>query len=175
MKKMKWILIIAAVLIVLGIVFLIVKPGDEAPGVKPGAEAPGAVLDGDGMINPTAVSKFSYYCGGGMENGHYRVTLEADELTVERRTGEKTARKKYTVPDETIAEIENVLFASGMKEWRGEFPTSEYFALDADTVSVSIDYYDGAHISFNSNQEVPGEGWDSVNETMRLLEAIADK
>ena len=166
MKKMKWILIIAAVIIALGCIWLIGKPGTSAPG---------NVLDGDGMINPAAVSMFSYYRGGGMENGHYRVTLEADKLTVERRIGERTNRKEYTVPDDTINAIEKVLYDSGMKEWRGDFPASEYIALDADTVSVTVDYYDGAHIEFNSNQEVPGEGWDAVNETMHLLEAIADK
>lgn len=166
MKKMKWVLIIAVGIIAFGGIWLIGKKGTSAPG---------NVLDGDGMINPTAVSTFSYYRGGGMENGHYRVTLVDDKLTVERRIGERTDRKEYTVPDDTINEVEKVLYDSGMKEWRGDFPASELIALDADTVSVTIDYYDGAHIAFDSNQEVPDEGWDAVNETMHLLEAIADK
>ena len=166
MKKMKWILIVAAAIIVPGIVFLVVRPGTESPG---------AVLDGDGMINPAAICTFSYYRGGGMENGHYRVTLQDSELTVERRIGEKTTRKNYTVPDDTISRIESVFYDSGMKKWQGNFPESEFIALDADTVSVVIDYYDGAHIQFDSNKEVPDEGWEAVNETMHLLEAIADK
>ena len=66
MKKMKWILIIIAVIIAIGFVWLIGKPGTSAPG---------NVLDGDGMINPVAISTFSYYRGGGMENGHYKLKV----------------------------------------------------------------------------------------------------
>ena len=166
MKKMQYILIFAAVIIVLGFIVLMVKPG---------ASASGGVLDGDGMINPHAVSMFSYDRGGGMKNARYHMTLEAGELTVEKRTGQETAIKKYEVPDDTISEIENILYDSGLKKRTGVFPESENIALDADTISVIIDYYDGAHIEFNSNQEVPDEGWDAVNKTMRLLEAAADK
>ena len=166
MKKMKVILIIAAVLIVLGAVWFLVKPG------MPG---PGSVLDGDGMINPYAISLFSYDRGGGMVNAHYRVTLEANELTVEERTGQETTIKKYEVPDETISSIEKVLYDSGMKKGQGDFPENEYQALDAETVSVIVDYGDGAHIQFDSNQKVPDEYWEAVDETMRLLESIADK
>ena len=166
MKKMTWILIIAAVIIVLGCIFIIVRPGTSNFG---------NVLDGDGMINPYAISRFYYDCGGGIVNARYTVTMEADELTVERRTGEQATRKKYIVPDETISKIENVLYDSGMKNQQGDFPESEYIALDADTISVVIDYYDGAHIEFDSNQEVPDGAWEAVDETMRLLEAIADR
>lgn len=166
MKKMKLILIIAAVITVLCCILLWVRHGISDHG---------GVLDGDGMVNPYAVSTFSYYRGGGMENEHYRVTLEQDELTVETRIGEKTKRKKYRVPDDTLRKIENTLYDSGMKEWNGDFPDSEYFALDEDTTSISIDYADGTHIEFESTQEVPDEGWSAVKETMRLLEAIADK
>ena len=166
MKKMKCILIIAAVIIAIGFVFLAGKRGKESTG---------GVLDGDGMVNPYGVSLFSYDRGGGMENARYLVTLEAGELTVEKRTGEKTTVKKYEVPGDTVSEIEKILYDSGMKKRQVDFPESEYVALDADTVSVVIDYYDGAHIAFDSNHEVPKECWDAVNETMRLLEAIADR
>ncbi|MBQ0100146.1 MAG: hypothetical protein KBS39_01400, partial [Lachnospiraceae bacterium] len=113
MKKMKYILIIAAVVIALGIVFFMVRKS---------APVPGGVLDGDGMINPYAISTFSYDCGGGMVNAHCHVTLEANELTVEERIGQKTTVKKYEVPDETINRIEKVLYDSGMKKGPGDFP-----------------------------------------------------
>ena len=168
MKKMKWIILTGTVVLIIALCCVLFI-------LRHGSSDYGGVMDGDGMINPYAVRSFSYYRGGGMENGHYRVTLEDDELTVERRIGQKTELKKYTVPDDIRSGIEKVLFESGMKEWHGDFPESEYIALDADTVSVIIDYYDEAHIEFDSNQDVPDEGWDAVNEAMRLLEAIADK
>lgn len=168
MEKTKWFLVTgAAVLIIAFCCVLFI--------LKQRRSNYGGVMDGDGMVNPYAVSTFSYYRGGGMENEHYRVTLEQDELTVETRIGEKTKRKKYRVPDDTLRKIENTLYDSGMKEWKGDFPDSEYFALDEDTTSISIDYADGTHIEFESTQEVPDEGWSAVKETMRLLEAIADK
>ena len=163
MKKMIWILIIVAVLIVLG--FALFKE-------RPELSKTSNVLDGDGMVNPYAISSFTYYRSSGMVNGHYRVTLEADELTVEERIGDKTTRKKYIVPDETINEIEKTLYDSDMKKRFGDFPERENSTLDADTISVVVDYCDGAHIEFDSNQEVPDEVWEAVNETMRLLEAI---
>lgn len=166
MKKMKYILIIAAVVIALGIIFFMVRK--SAPG-------PGGVLDGDGMINPYAISTFSYDRGGGMVNAHCHVTLEANELTVEERIGQETTVKKYEVPDETINRIEKVLYDSGMKKGPGDFPENEYQALDAETVSVTVVYGDGAFIHFDSNQKVPDGYWEAVDETMRLLEAATDK
>ena len=100
------------------------------------------------------------------------VTLEADELTVEERIGDKTTRKKYIVPDETINEIEKTLYDSDMKKRFGDFPERENSTMDADTISVVVDYGDGTHIEFDSNQEVPDEVWEAVNETIRLLEVI---
>lgn len=112
MKKMKYILIIAAVVIALGIVFFLVRKSAPGPG---------------------------------------------------------------GVPDETINRIEKVLYDSGMKKGPGDFPENEYQALDAETVSVTVAYGDGAFIHFDSNQKVPDGYWEAVDETMRLLEAAADK
>lgn len=172
MKKMKGILIIAAAFTVICCVLLIFRQGISN---HRNISDSGSIHGGEGTGRPYAVSSFSYYRGGGMENEHYRVTLEANKLTVENRIGQKTTRKKYKVPDDVISEIEKALNDSGMKDWSGDFPQSEFFALDADTTSIEIDFGDGTHIEFDSDQIVPDGGWEAVRKTMDLLESIADK
>lgn len=62
-----------------------------------------------------------------------------------------------------------------MKEWNGDFPLNELFALDEETISVDITFSNGSSVRFSSSLSVPTEGWDAVSKAVALLETIVNK
>ena len=68
MKKMKWIILTGAAVLIMALCCVLFI-------LRHGSSNYGGVMDGDGMINPVAISTFSYYRGGGMENGHYKLKV----------------------------------------------------------------------------------------------------
>ena len=57
--------------------------------LRHGSSDYGGVMDGDGMINPVAISTFSYYRGGGMENGHYKLKVPTPCRKFKKRSPDK--------------------------------------------------------------------------------------
>lgn len=169
MKKLKWILILLAAVILALILWFVLKPGDG--GVIGGG---GMIMDGDGMINPAAIESISYRRGGGMLGAFYNVSLEDDRLTIEscEGNGMKTVKKTRTISPEDIGKIEDIIYDSGMRDW-GVLPKNDMIALDAETTSVTVYYCDGASVSFGSDDVLPEGGWDAVGEVIALLEASA--
>ena len=169
MKKMKWLIVIIAVIAV------IVLAGAGIV-IGMGRVRNNQVMDGDGMINPKAIDSFYYYRGGGELNAYYSILLENTKLTVESSEGNgcKTYKDNYTVPYEVIDEIQDVIMDSGMRQWK-ELPQKDIIAMDGETTSVTVNFTDGGSVYFYSDLEVPDGGWDAVREVVKILENIADK
>lgn len=168
MKRMSILIAVAVLVIAAGIGFLIVRYVIKSRN---------SVMDGDGMINPDAISIFSYQRSGGSLGASYRIFTEDDQMTVESCDGNgyKTYKKTYTLPPQIIQEMQSIISKSDMRNWDRNFAEKEIFAYDAETTSVSVYFADGASVTFNSGLEIPEGGWEAVDEVVNLLGKIADK
>lgn len=134
-------------------------------------------LDGDGMTDPNVVLSFHFQRGGGDLGASYSLTLENGKLTVEKCEGNgyKTKSKSYTVPNETVGKIQEILAGADIRCYGNDFPKSDLTVLDGETSYVSVVFADGVKVSFDSGLEVPEGGWKAIYEVVELLENIADK
>ncbi len=123
------------------------------------------------------ITVFNYYRGGGELGAIYNLCLEKDSLTVTQSEGNgaRTYKKTYTIPPEMTENIQRIVDDAKLEEIDDDFPESDLRVLDAETVSVSISFADGAHISFNSGKIVPETVWEAVDAIKRMLESVADK
>lgn len=135
------------------------------------------VMDGDGMINPSAISTFRFSRDSSEMNSHYILTLEDEKLTVEDCAGNgyKTVTKTYTTTHELQLQMEEIIYEVGMRRWAQPLPFSEIQMLDGETTSVTVIFADETTISFSSERDVPEGGWEAVYKVVELMEEVIDK
>lgn len=165
--KLKGLLIAGIILVVVGAVFIsgffIVKYAHDN------------TMDGPGMINTRAFSRFYYTYGGGMLGERYTLTVDEFKLDYYKceSNGYTETTKQIDLDSDTYSEIERLLDEGGVREWTN-LPKTDEFALDAPTTYLSVTFADGLEIKVNEEDIPPEDGWAKIKEIVDFLDKMAN-
>lgn len=118
---------------------------------------------------------------GGMEGGftdYNAVNTDRGYVSVtkESRVGPsgKAGKKTYRTDPEILRDLEELFKKHGVREW-GELPDSELIALDAPTVSVSIELSGGESFTFSSYKEFPDGSGGFLYDVRKIFEQYCER
>lgn len=119
-----------------------------------------------------------FYEGGGMENTSIRLTLTrrdgmGDRLTVEEREGSRATVTEWTASVGALDDLDAYLAAVCPPAVWGTLPDEEFFALDAPSRIVYLQYDDGSEYSLSATKQLPDGCGPIVWNVRRFLESYA--
>lgn len=100
------------------------------------------------------------------ENGAVRLDFSSEDYN---GAGEKT--RSYEVPEEVLDELTALVSRDDMRKWDAQ-PMSEFQALDADRLTVSVSYSNGESVCISDDQELPQEAYNAFRRIRTFMEAL---
>jgi len=122
----------------------------------------------------------AYYSdsGNSLGNLYSLETTRADDgswMVVERKAAmhsEPITVREYKAPDDLIAQIDQIIESSGMKDW-GEIKPSEFYPLDASTPRLSLTFK-GLGEKAGWHEYLSLCGWDEHPDSGKAFDDIRD-
>ena len=86
--------------------------------------------------------------------------------------GQEEKRQEFPVPRAKLEEAERLTDAYGMRGWK-KLPFSEETALDADFVSIAMNYTQGEEaVCVDNEMELPEGGWEGLKALQKFMDEL---
>ncbi len=144
------------------------------------------VLDGPGMVHEdtfdfsgTWLRRVCYYRGGGENGDSYSVELTLAEMEDGRPRAlvryynrpahdQKAVEKEIACSSNVVTGVQEIVDRYSMTDWK-DLPETDLFALDAPSMSFTLEYSDGTEIRLGSDLEMPDGAYDAINEIREYI------
>lgn len=139
------------------------------------------VLDGPGMeyedtfdFSGTWLRRVYYYRGGGENGDSYSVELTFGETRDGRPRAlvryhdrpahdQKAVEKEIVCTSNVVTGVQEIVDRYSMTDWK-DLPETDLFALDAPSMSFTLEYSDGTEIRLGSDLEMPDGAYKAIEE-----------